>query len=407
VVFNSDAVTSQITVTDAEVAAYYGANQAAFTTPETRRAAHVLIALKKGASAADTAAAKAKADAIVAELRKNPADFAKVAKAKSEDPVSAEQGGDLDVVTKGSLPPELEAAVMKLKQGEISDPVRTDDFGFHVLTVSALTPAVVKPLDAVKTEVAEALKKQKAAKKYSEMAEAFTNTVYEQSDSLKPVSDKLGLKIETAANVSRTPSPMAGPAPYNNAKFLAALFSNDSIASKRNTEAVETAPSTLVAGRIVEFKAASKRPLAEVDAAIRQRVTMEEAAKLAAKSGAEKLAVLKKSGDATGFAAAKLVSRSKPEGINGLAMQEVMKADTSKLPAYVGVDVPGMGYGIYRIGKVQQPAQQDAERRKTEAEQINTIVAQQEMYEYIQLLKQRAKVKIIKPIQTATVTEVK
>ncbi|MEO5932478.1 MAG: SurA N-terminal domain-containing protein [Duganella sp.] len=406
VVFNSDAVTSQIAVTDAEVAAYYNANQAAFTTPETRRAAHVLVALKKGANAAETAAAKAKADAIVAELRKTPADFAKVAKAKSEDPVSAEQGGDLDVVTKGSLPPAVEAAVMKLKQGEISDAVQSE-FGFHVLTVSALTPAVVKPLDAVKTEVADALKKQKAAKKYSEMAETFTNTVYEQSDSLKPVADKLGLKIQTAANVSRTPSPMAGPAPYNNAKFLAALFSNDSISSKRNTEAVETAPSTLVAGRIVEFKPAAKRPLAEVDAAIRQRVTMEEAAKLAAKSGAEKLAAFKKSGDATGFGAAKLVSRAKADGINGLAMQEVMKADTSKLPAYVGVDVPGMGYGIYRITKVQQPAEQDVERRKSEAEQISGIVAQQEMYEYIQVLKQRAKVKIIKPIQTATVTEVK
>ncbi|MQA37187.1 SurA N-terminal domain-containing protein [Rugamonas aquatica] len=406
VVFNSDAVMSQVSVTDADVTAYYEANKAGFATAESRRAAHILIALKKGANAAETAAAKAKADAIVAELRKAPGDFAKVAKAKSEDPVSGEQGGDLDIVTKGTLPAPVEAAVLKLKQGEISDAVQSD-FGFHVLTVTALKPAVVKPLDEVKTEVAETLKKQKAAKKYSEMAEAFTNTVYEQSDSLKPVADKLGLKIESAANVSRLPSPMAGPAPYNNAKFLAALFSNESISSKRNTEAVETAPSTLVAGRIVEFKAASKRPLAEVDAAIRQRVTMEEAAKLAAKTGAEKLAAFKKSGDATGFAAAKLVSRAKPEGVNGLAMQEVMKADTAKLPAYVGVDVPGMGYGIYRIGKVQQPAVQDEARRKSEAEQISNIVAQQEMHDYIELLKQKAKVKILKPITKTTVVEVK
>jgi peptidyl-prolyl cis-trans isomerase D len=406
VVLNNDAVLNQVKVTDADVAKYYEANQAAFTTPESRRAAHILVALKKGASAADVAAAKAKAEAIAAEVRKAPADFAKIAKAKSEDP-SSEEGGDLGLVTKGSLPaPALEAVVMKLKQGEISDPVQSD-YGFHVLTVTALTPAVVKPLESVKTEVADALKKSQASKKYSEMAEAFTNTVYEQSDSLKPVADKLGLKIETAANVSRTPSPVAGAVPYNNAKFLTALFSNDSIGNKRNTEAVETAPSTLVAGRIVEFKPASKRPLAEVDAAIRQRVTMEEAAKLAAKAGAEKLAAAQKSGDATGFAAAKLVSRSKPEGLNGLALQDVMKADTTKLPAYVGVDMPGVGYGVYRIGKVQQPAVQDAERRKQEAEQIGTIVAQQEMYEYIELLKQRAKVKVLKPIATATVTEVK
>jgi peptidyl-prolyl cis-trans isomerase D len=407
VVFNADAAQSQVSVTDTEVSDYYAKNSAQFTTPETRRASHILIALKKGANAADTAAAKAKADAIVAELRKTPADFAKVAKAKSEDPGSAEQGGDLGVVEKGLLVASVENAIAKLKQGEISDVVQSE-FGFHVLTVTELKAAVVKPLDAVKTDVADLLKKQKAGKKYSEMAEAFTNTVYEQSDSLKPVADKLGLKIETAANVSRTPSPMAGPAPYNNAKFLAALFSNDSISSKRNTEAVETAPSTLVAGRIVEFKPASKRPLAEVDAAIRQRVTMEEAAKLAAKSGEEKLASFKKSGEATGFGAAKVVSRAKAEGINGLAMQSVMKADTTKLPAYVGVDVPGMGYGLYRIGKVQQPAQQNEEQRKSEAEQIGNIIAQQEMAQYVELLKQKAKVKILKPLASATtVTEVK
>lgn len=406
VVFNSDSVLSQISVSDADVAAYYNANQAGFTTPESRRAAHVLVAVKKGASAAEVAAAKAKAEAIVAELRKAPADFAKVAKAKSDDAVSAEQGGDLDIVTKGALPAPVEAAVLKLKQGEISDAVQSD-YGFHVLTVTALKPAVVKPLEEAKSEVAAVLKKQKAAKKYSEMAETFSNTVYEQADSLKPVADKLGLKIESASNVSRTPGPAAGAAPYNNAKFLTALFSNESISSKRNTEAVETAPSTLVAGRIVEFKPASKRPLTEVDAAIRQRVTMEEAAKLAAKAGAEKLAAFKKSGDASGFAAAKLVSRSKPEGINGLAMQDIMKADTTKLPAYVGVDVPGLGYGVYRISKVQQPAVQDEERRKAEAEQINNITAQQEMHDYIELLKQKAKVKILKPIATATVVEVK
>ncbi|WP_432377657.1 SurA N-terminal domain-containing protein [Duganella sp. P38] len=407
VVLSSDAVASQVNISDAEVADYYAKNSAQFTTAEVRRAAHILIEVKSGASAADVAAAKAKADAIVAELRKNPGEFVKVAAAKSEDAGSKDQGGDLGVVEKDSLPAPLYAVVTKLKQGEISDAVKTDA-GFHIATVTELKPAVVKPLEVVKADVAELLKKQQAAKKYSEMAETFNNTVYEQADSLKPVADKLGLKIETAANVSRTPSPLAGPAPYNNAKFLTALFSNDSISSKRNTEAVETAPNTLVSGRIVEFKPASKRPLAEVDAQIRQRVTIEEAAKLAAKAGEEKLAAFKKSGEATGFGAAKLVSRGKPEGVNGLALQAVMKADTSKLPAYVGVDVPGTGYGLYRISKVQQPAAQDEARRAQEAEQIGSMIAQQEMAQYVELLKAKAKVKILKPIASSTtVTEVK
>lgn len=403
VVFNTDAVQDQVTVSDAEVAAFYAQEQKRFGTPESRRASHILIAVKKDASAADKAAAKAKADAILAEVRKNPADFAKIAKAKSEDPVSAPQGGDLDVVEKGALPKSVEDSVYKLKQGEVSDVVESE-FGYHILTVTALKPAVVKPLDEVKGDIVAELKKQKAGKKYSELAETFTNTVYEQADSLKPVADKLKLKVDTAT-VMRTPSPALGTAPFNNAKFLTALFSADTLKNKRNTEAVEVAPNTLISGHVVEFKPASKRPLAEVADQIRQRVTSEEATKLAQKAGAEKLAALQKSGDATGFAASKTVSRAKAEGINGAAVMQVMKADTSKLPAYVGVDIPGTGYGIYRISKVGQPAQPDVARRKSEEEQIANALAQQEMFDYVEVLKQKAKVKVLKPVTSFSSTQ--
>jgi len=399
VVFDGAAVADQISVSDAEVSAFYTQSQARFTSPETRRASHILIAVKKDASAADKAAAKAKAEAILASVRKAPADFAKIAKAQSQDPASAELGGDLDVVEKGSLPKPVEDAVFKLKQGEISDLV-SSDFGFHILTVTALTPAAVKPLDAVKGDIVAELTKQKIAKKYSELAEQFTNIVYEQADSLKPVVDKFKLKVETAANLSRTPSPALGKAPYNSAKFLAEVFSNDVLKNKRNTQAVEVAPNTLIAGRVVEFKPAGKRPLAEVADVIRQRVTQEEALKLVKKAGETKLAALKASDDAAGFGEVKVVSRSKIEGINRAAIGQVLKADVSKLPAYVGVDVPGTGYGIYRIGKVQQAAP-DVARRASEQEKIANMLAQQEVYDYVEALKQKAKVKILKPIAQA------
>lgn len=403
---NADAVAAQVTVSDEEVAAYYKSNAARFTAPETRRASHILVAVNKDASTGQKAAAKAKADAIAAEVRKAPATFAAVAKAKSEDPASAELGGDLNVIEKGALPKAVEDAIFALKQGDISTPVESE-FGYHVLTVTELKAATTKPLDEVKGDIAADLKKQKAAKKYSEMAEAFSNTVYEQADSLKPAADKTGLKIESAAGLSRTPSPMLGAAPFNNAKFLAALFSEDSLKNKRNTEAVEIAPSTLIAGRIVEYKPASKRPLAEVDAAIRQRVTMEEALSMARKAGEAKLAAAKKDGSAEGFGEVKSISRSKVEGINQAAALAVLKADVSKLPAYVGVDLPGQGYGLYRIGKVHQPAQQDEARRKGEQEQIGNIISQQEMYGYVESLKSKAKVKMLRPSLTAKTDEAK
>jgi len=394
VVLNAAAIADQVSVNDEEIASYYKNNEKRYSEEEQRRSSHILI--KYGT---DKAASKAKAEAILAEVRKNPAEFAKIAKAKSEDQGSAEQGGDLDFLVKGSFVKPVEDAILSLKQGEISNLVESE-FGYHIITVTQLKPAHVKTLDEVKPEIVAEIKKQKAAKRYSEMAETFTNTVYEQADSLKPAADKLKLKIETAEGLTRQPSPALGQAPFNNAKFLTALFSDDAIKNKRNTEAVEVAPSTLVSGRIVEFKPASKRPLAEVEGAIRQRVTMEEALKAAHKAGEEKLAAAKKAGNAEGFGDAKLVSRAKPE-FNPAAFQAVMRADVSKLPAYVGVEVPGVGYGVYRIGKVQQPANEDAARRDQEAQQINTLTAQQEMVGYVEVLKQKAKVKIVRPVTTA------
>ena len=401
VVFDAATVESLVTVADAEVTDFYSKNPKNFTTPEKRSASHILIATKKDGSAADKAAAKAKAEAILAEVRKNPASFATLAKAQSQDPASAELGGDLGPIEKDVLPAPVEMAVMSLKQGEIGNVVESD-FGFHVITVTAVSPAVVKPFEEAKPQILAELKKSKMSKKYSELAEQFTNTVEDQFDSLKPVADKLQLKIQTADGVTRTPNAALGESPLNNPKFLAALFADETLKTKRNTRAVEAAPSTLVAGRVVEYKPASKRPMAEVDAVIGQRVAQEEAAKLARKAGEVKLAAAKASGDAAGFGEAKIVTRTAQPAIHPVAAQAVLKADVTKLPAYVGVDVPGVGFGVYRIGKVSQPAKPDLARRAAETEQINSAVAQQEMFAYIEALKTKAKSKLlVKPVVTA------
>jgi peptidyl-prolyl cis-trans isomerase D len=394
VVFNADAVEKSVTVSDAEIADAYNKNKARFTTAEKRSASHILINAPAGAKPADDAAAKAKAQAILDEVRKNPADFAKIAKAQSQDPGSAELGGDLGNIERGVFPAkQVEDTIYSLKDGEISGLVRSD-FGYHIIKLTKLTPATQKSLDDAKPEIAAELKKTKMSSKYSELAEAFSNTVYEQADSLKPVADKLGLTIQTVDGLTRTPNPALGTSPVNNDKFLKAIFANDALTNKRNTEAVEVAPSTLVAGRVVAFKPASKRAFAEVEAIIRQRVTQEEATRLARQAGETKLAAAKASGDAGGFGDVKIVSRTKEPAINQTAALAVLKADTSKLPAYVGVELPGQGYGVYRIAKVSQPAQPDSARRQQEAEQIANAVGGGETYGFVEALKHKAKAKI-------------
>ncbi|CAH0192048.1 Peptidyl-prolyl cis-trans isomerase D [Massilia sp. Bi118] len=394
VVLNPEAIEKMVTVSDAEIADAYNKNKARFSTPEKRSASHILITVAKDAKPADDAAAKAKAQAILLEVQKAPNDFARIAKAQSQDPGSAELGGDLGVVEKGLFDKPVEDAIFSLKEGEISGLVRSS-FGYHIVKVTKVVPATQKPLEEARPEIAAELKKTKMASKYSELAETFTNTVYEQSDSLKPVADKMGLTIETVEGLTRTPNPALGKPLLNNDKFLKAIFSQDAIANKRNTEAVEVAPSTLVSGRVVEFKPATKRPLAEVEAVIRQRVTQEEEMRLARQAGEAKIAAAKASGDATGFGDVKNVSRTMQQPtINPAAAMAVLKADVSKLPAYVGVELPGQGYGVYRIGKVTQPAQPDQARRKQEAEAIARAMGNAELYGYVEALKKKAKAKL-------------
>ncbi|HWT71422.1 MAG TPA: SurA N-terminal domain-containing protein [Oxalicibacterium sp.] len=398
VILNADALASQVNVSDADIKSYYDQNISHFRTDEERRASHILIAVKKDATDAEKAAAKEKAEKLLATLRQHPDQFAKLAKENSDDPGSAAHGGDLDFFGKGMMVKSFEDAAFKLKQGEISDLVQSE-FGYHIIKVTAIKPATTKPLAQVKNEIAANIRKQIIAKKYSEAADVFSNTVYEQSESLKPVADKLQLKIETAANLTREPNTaLPKEAPYNNPKFLNALFSNDALKNKRNTEAVEIAPNTLIAGRVVDYKPAAKRPFDEVKAMVREQLVRQEAAALAKKAGEAKLAALKEKDNASGFGAAQTISRAKSSGVNPAVFLAAMKADTSKLPAYAGADLASQGYSVLRVVKVEQPAKVDEAKRQAEAQQVTAALAQQETLAYIEYLKQKAKVKILKPL---------
>lgn len=397
VVLTADSLAAQINVSDADIKSYYEQNAKQYGTEEQRRASHILIGVNKDASDADKAAAKAKAEKLLASLRKNPQEFAKLAKENSLDTGSAENGGDLGFFGKGTMVKPFEDAAYQLKQDELSELVQSD-YGFHIIKVTAIKPAAIKPLEQVKSDIANDIRKQLVVKKYTETADVFNNTVYEQADSLKAVADKLKLKIETTGNLSRQVNPAVAPsAPYNNQKFLTALFSDESLKNKRNTEAVEVAPNTLIAGRVVEYKPATKRPFDEVKALVQERVIQNEALVLAQKAGEAKLAALKEKDDATGFSATQTVSRAKSQSMNPAVFLAVMKADTSKLPSYVGVEVP-QGYGVLRVVRVVQPTNVDNAKRQAEHQQITAALAQQETFAYIEALKQKAKVKITKPL---------
>lgn len=343
VVLSLDALVQGVTVNEEELRRYYDENASRWTVAEERRASHILIKPEP-----DKAAAKKKAEDLLAQVRKNPASFADVAKKNSQDPGSAAQGGDLDFFGRGMMTPPFENAVFAMKVGEISNLIETD-FGYHIITLTAVRGGDKKPFDAVRAEIEGEVKKQLAQRKYAEAAEQFTNTVYEQSDSLQPVIDKLKL-AKQSATVQRTPAPGATGA-LASAKLLDAVFSSDAITKKRNTDAVEVGPSQLASARIVTHMPARTLPLAEVKDRVRDRVAAEQAAALAKKEGAARLAALQKAPDEA-LPATLTVSRVKPEGQPREVLEAALKADAAKLPAVVGVELGSDGYAVVRVTKV-------------------------------------------------------
>lgn len=395
VVLSNEILADQIIVSDAEVQSHYEQNKKNYTTDEQRRASHILLNLKKDAAESEVKSVRAKAEALLAQVRKDPTQFAKLAKDNSQDPGSAERGGDLDFFARGAMVKAFDDAAFKLKEGEISGLVQTD-YGIHIIQLTAIKPTAVKPLDQVKVQLVSDIKKQKATKAYAEAAETFTNTVYEQADSLQAVADKLKLKIEKLSNLNRQPLPgMPATMIANNPKFLTAIFSEDALKKKQNIEAIEIAPNTLLSGRVLEYKPASKRPFDEVKAVIQARVLEAESLNLAKKAGEAKLQALKAADDVNGFSEMKTMSRLKKPEIANEAFLAVLKADVQKLPAYVGIEAPGVGYDIYRISKISAGAP-DPVRRASEAQQLDNSAAQQDVYSYIEALKKKAKVEINK-----------
>ncbi len=396
-VLSRDALTAQATVGDDEVKAYYQSHADRYKEGETRRASHILIRAAKDAPDADAKAAKAKADELLAQVRKAPGDFAKLAKANSQDPGSAEKGGDLDWFGRGAMVKAFEEAAFTLKEGQISDVVRSD-FGFHIIRLTGVRAERVKPLEEVKADIVAEIKREAGMKKYAEAAEAFGNMVYEQADSLKPAAEKWKLELR------QTPWFAKGdklPAPFDNQKLAAALFSDDGLKNKRNTEAVEVAPGTLVSARVLEHKPAALQPLETVKGDIEKYLIREEALNLASKDGEEKLARLAK-GEAVDlkWSPARNVSRTAGQGLPPDALRTVFKTDTAKLPAYAGVAVPGSGYALYRISSVKGAGEigKDDPLGRALAQKYARFVAEEEFAAWMSTLKEKFPVEINKAV---------
>ena len=393
-----DSIRKNIVITEADLKSYYEQNAQRLSGAEERRASHILITAAKTASAAERAAAKAKAAGLLAAVIKSPDSFAEVARKNSQDPGSAANGGDLDFFARGAMVKPFEDAAFMLKKGETS-PLTESDFGFHIIKLTDIKMPKQKTLEELRPALQAELKVQPAQKRFAEQVEVFTNTVYEQAESLKPVAERLNLQVKTVAGVTRTPRPGAVGA-LANPKFLTALFAPDATDKKRNTEAIETAPSTLVSGRLAQYTPARTQPFAEVKANVRQRWLAERSAEEAKKEGIAKLAAWTAAPASAVFPAPIVVSREQTQQLPAAAVDAALRADAGNAttPASLtGIDLGAQGYAIVKVVNIvprpPQPEPAAAQARQQYAQALTAA----EAIAYYNVIKDRFKAEIWVP----------
>lgn len=389
-VLDADAIAATITVNDDAIADYYARNAAQFGQPEQRSASHILIAADKDADAATRAAAKAKATELYNVLQTAPDRFAELARTHSQDPGSAEQGGSLGSFGRGAMVKPFEDAVFAMKVNEISAPVESD-FGYHIIRLDGISPAKTAPLAEVRGAIVEELRRQQAQRAFADLAESFSNLVYENGDSLQPAATATRLSVQTSGWMTAK----TAPAPFNHAGVAAALFSPDSIKSKQNTDAIEVQPGSLVAARVVEHRPARLRPLNEVATLIESKLRAEQTTRLLTEKGEAAIQALKK-GEEPGltWSAFQVVGRQPSAVLDPEGARAVFRADTTKLPAYTGIMRADGSYRIVRISRVLEATELDPMLMAAIGPGLVQAQQQAEMKAMIGLIKAGQKVKI-------------
>jgi peptidyl-prolyl cis-trans isomerase D len=364
-----DRVQQQVQITPEQIKQYYEERRAQFDIPEERRARHILISAPSSAAPEAKAKAKERAEALAAEARQAPKRFADLATKNSEDPGSAAEGGDLGFFPRGRMVKAFDDAVFAAKPGEIVGPIETQ-FGYHVILLEEVKAGGTGPgFEAVQAQAEAELRKAEAGRRFAEAAELFSNLVYEQPDSLEPAAKQFDIGIQKSGWISREEGAPDDPL-LNNQKLLTAVFNDEVVKDRRNTEAVEIAPNVLVAARVAEHEPAKDRAFEEVQAQILEQLKREKAGALAKEAGQARLAQLKKGEAAGSWSSSQLVSREQLGGLQPEAARTVFSADTSKLPAFAGAQ-SGDRYVVYRITRVVEGPPVNPAERKALARQID------------------------------------
>ncbi len=290
VVLNDEVASASVVVSEQDLQDAFEARIADYQSKEQRRASHILISVTDNTDDSQWKTAKEKVDSVLSKVKANPKNFSALAKEFSNDPGSAENGGDLGLFEKGFMVKEFEDAAFGAKVGEIVGPVKTE-YGYHIIRVDEVKGGQTANFDSIKEDLEKEIRKARADEAYLKASQTFTDLVYTEFDSLQPVADQLKLTIQKSDWVSRDSggfNPM-----LNNPDLLTAVFSPEVLEEKRNTQAFEVQPGVLVSARVVEHALEEEMKFEDVASDIKDFMKSERSLTKAKEAGEAALTKLK------------------------------------------------------------------------------------------------------------------
>lgn len=330
-------IATGISIDDESIKAYYEENAASY-------------------SEVDDSDLIARANAALERVRAGE-DFAAVAQEVSSDPGSASQGGDLGFFGRNVMAKEFEEMTYNLKEGEVSDPVKTT-FGYHIIKLTGIKdeerrashilisrPAGEKPkylvpnLDKVRAKVVQDYKNEQAERQFSDQYDLLNNLTYENPNTLDIAAGELGLKVQLSPMFTR----LGGPGIAANRRISEAAFSDEVLGQRSNSEPLELDDGSVVVLRVKEHQPEAVKPFEEVKEQVKTRLLTDKSREAAQALGEKLVAEINREN------AVDLAKQNKSEWTqSGFVARQGSKADAAVVGEAFKLPKPAEGGELFQ-----------------------------------------------------------
>jgi peptidyl-prolyl cis-trans isomerase D len=380
-----DTLAAQVVVEEQALREYFERNIARYGEPEERNARHVLVHVKRDAAPEAIAVARKRAEELRAELQ-GGRDFDALAEATPGDAEPRVEFAETGLLRRDVMPKEFDDALFSLASGGISAPVQTD-YGFHVILLTEIKAASTRTFDAARTDVERDYRRERAERDlFAEQLDRLGTLAYEQPDTLVPVADELGLKIQSVDFFTRTDGSGIAREP----QVVEAAFGSKVALDAENSPVIEIGDDRAIVLRVTAHEPARTKAFDEVKSEAQAALIAERAKERAYAQGADLLKRLH-AGEAPDrvaadaglqWTAASGVDRESPDVTRAVVRQAFKLArPAAGTPTYGGAPSGSGDYAVIALEAVHDPAADSITDAEVHARRARTL-AQRRLEEW-------------------------